>query len=80
MGGCMRRWSEGSEVSSMPVSVMDTPRDRPKLLQRVRRIPGPLEATERLLNEEEDSSAELRRDHRSTSRGFVRQTGVEGME
>jgi DNA-binding FrmR family transcriptional regulator len=36
-----------------------TLRDRPKLLQRVRRIRGQLEAIERLLNEEEDSSRVL---------------------
>jgi DNA-binding FrmR family transcriptional regulator len=36
-----------------------TLRDRPKLLQRIRRIRGQLEAIERLLNEEEDSSRVL---------------------
>lgn len=33
-----------------------TLRDKPKLLQRVRRIRGQVEAIERLLNEEQDSS------------------------
>jgi FrmR/RcnR family transcriptional regulator, repressor of frmRAB operon len=36
-----------------------TLKDRPKLLQRIRRIRGQLEAIERLLNEEEDSSRVL---------------------
>jgi DNA-binding FrmR family transcriptional regulator len=36
-----------------------TLRDKPKLLQRVRRIRGQLEAVERLLDEEEDSSRVL---------------------
>lgn len=36
-----------------------TLRDRPKLLQRIRRIRGQLEAIERLLNEEEDASRVL---------------------
>jgi DNA-binding FrmR family transcriptional regulator len=36
-----------------------TLRDKPKLLQRVRRIRGQVEAIERLLNEEQDSSRVL---------------------
>lgn len=36
-----------------------TLKDKPKLLQRVRRIRGQVEAIERLLNEEQDSSQVL---------------------
>jgi DNA-binding FrmR family transcriptional regulator len=39
--------------------VSHTLRDRPKLLQRIRRIRGQLEAIERLLSEEEDASRVL---------------------